>query len=425
MLTSEPPVSENEKRDALDAALNSHTFARSAQLRALLRYICEREMAGHSDNLTEYEIAVDVLGRRKDFSLTEDSSVRNRAYELRQRLEKYYSSEQSQTALRIQIPRGGYVPYYTRAVPAAVPETKPALELHERTRRFPLGALAAVAVIASVLGYAGGWLLTRQRPPQILKEAWGPLSEPGDQLLISIATNFHMMVRPHIQPHPWRFPAPEQLYSIYGSNRPLQPGTPIYMEPAQLSVPLAELAAAATLSNMRTAFGGTYQILPESESPAAALRGRNSFLIGSGTNSRAASMLLRNLALTIDYTDTEQFGVIDQRKPAGQNILFVSQPTGDPVASVQYGLFSVITAADSSGRARRTVVLSGSGSAGVQAAVEFFCSPARMRELRGRLQAAGLPGFPPTYQVVVRCETSGTRLISYEYATHVVRQPSR
>src|SRR5579883_2380829 len=121
MVISEPPVTENEKREALETALKSQTLARSVQLKALLRYICEREMAGHSDELTEYQIAVDVLGRRKDFSLTDDSSVRNRAYELRQRLEKYYSAENPGAAVRIQVPRGGYVPFYTRQ-PAVQPE---------------------------------------------------------------------------------------------------------------------------------------------------------------------------------------------------------------------------------------------------------------------------------------------------------------
>jgi hypothetical protein len=152
----------------------------------------------------------------------------------------------------------------------------------------------------------------------------------------------------------------------------------------------------------------------------AALRGRNSVLIGSGTNSEAAAVLLRNLPLTIDFTGKDQFAVFDQRKPPGQNELFVSQPSGNPVASDLYGLLTVITAPDSGGRPRRTVVFSGSGSAGVQAAVEFFCSPARMREMKERFLAAGLSGFPPTYQVVVRAKTAGLRLISYDYVTHEV-----
>ena len=114
MVISEPPVSDSEKRETLESVLASATFARSAQLRALLRYICECELAGRLDDLNEYQIAVEVLGRRKDFSLSDDSSVRNRAYELRQRLEKFYTQEQPRAAIRIAIPRGGYVPYYAR-----------------------------------------------------------------------------------------------------------------------------------------------------------------------------------------------------------------------------------------------------------------------------------------------------------------------
>lgn len=423
MVTQEPPVTESEKREALETALASQTFARSVQLRALLRYICERDLTGNTEHLTEYQIAVDVLGRRKDFSLTDDSSVRNRAYELRQRLEKYYSTENPGAVIQIQIPRGGYTPYYTRrqAVALLDPQTvSPTVDvIHGNliSRRWRLRLVMAGMVFwCMVLGAVGGWYFTRQRPAAILREAWGPLAEPGDEMLISIATNLHMIVRPHIQPHPWRILAPENLLSQYGPTRPLQPGTPLYMEPAQLSVPLGELAAAASLSNMRTVFGGAYQILPESEAPVAALRGRNSVLIGSGTNSEAARMLLRNLPLTIDFTDTDQFAVFDQRKPAGQNELFVAQPVGSPIPSVLYGLLSVMTWPESSGKPKRTVVISGTGSAGVQAAVEFFCSPDRMRELKDRFHTAGLKGFPPAYQVVVRCKTSGLRLISYEYA---------
>lgn len=416
MVISEPPVTENEKREALETALKSQTLARSVQLKALLRYICEREMAGHSDELTEYQIAVDVLGRRKDFSLTDDSSVRNRAYELRQRLEKYYSAENPGAAVRIQVPRGGYVPFYTRQ-PAVQPEPpRPAeLPVPETGRPLRKAALLAIAAMGLIgLGLLAGWYIAKPHPPAILKEAWGPLADPQDDLLISIATNMHMIVRPHIQPHRWRFPAPD-VESIYGPNRPLTAGEPLYMEPAFLSVPLAESAATATLSNVRTSFGGGYQILPESEAPVAALRGRNSVLLGSGTNSEAARALLRNLPLTIDYNAADQFAVIDQRKPAGQNELFAAQPVGQPVPSVLYGLLSVLTWPESGGKVKRTVVISGAGSAGVQAAVEFFCSPTRMRDLRDRLH-----GFPPAYQVVVRCKTSGLRLISYEYATSEV-----
>ncbi|HEX3746416.1 MAG TPA: hypothetical protein VHW09_20910 [Bryobacteraceae bacterium] len=419
MVTSEPPVTESEKKEALKAALTSETFARSAQLRALLQYICERELSGQATALTEYQIAVEVLGRRKDFNLADDSSVRNRVYELRQRLEKLYSSEVPATVVQIHIPRGGYVPYYTRHQPANT-ELQPAREMVAipapvtvpRANRRLLVLTASVCLVA---GGLGGWYFARPHPPSILKEAWGPLAEPGDELLISIATSLHMVVRPHIAENPWRLPAPPGVERLYGPTRPLDPGTPLYMEPAQLSVPLAELSAVAILSNLRTAFGGAYQILPEAESPVAALRGRNSFLIATATHSDAARTLLRNLPLTIDYNATDQFCVLDQRKPAGKNELFVAQPVGQPVPSTLYGLLSVLTWPESGGKITRTVIFSGAGSAGVQAAAEFFCSPSRMANLKARLH-----GFPPAYQVVVRCKTSGLRLISYEYAAHEI-----
>ncbi|MGC9973492.1 MAG: hypothetical protein ABSE56_23195 [Bryobacteraceae bacterium] len=425
MVTTDPPVSASEKREALETVLNSDTFARSGQLRALLRHICEKELAGHGEELTEYEIAVEVLGRRKDVSTVEDSSVRNRAYELRQRLEKYYSSEQPHAPVRIQIPRGGYLPHYTRPS-VALEHTRPEPTIEFMAgpprARWRFGPWSVVTIAVACL--AAGFFLADfsrtgpPRPASILREAWGPLADRGDDFLLSIATNMHMIVRPHIGPYPLRYPAPREVYPLYGPQRPLAPGGELFMEPAQLSVPLGELAAAVELCNMRAQFGGGFQILPEAEAPVTALRGRNGALIGSGTNSQAASILLVNLPFTIDYTSENRFAVFDRRKPAGQNQLFESQPIGTPVPAVQYGLLTVITSADPLGKPRRTLVLSGSGSAAVQSAVEFFCSPAAMSQMKQRFLNAGLKGFPATYQVVVRCRTSGVRLMSYEYAAH-------
>jgi hypothetical protein len=236
MVTSAAPVSDDEKRACLDAALSSVSFARSAQLKALLRYICEREMAGRAEDLTEYQIAVDVLGRRKDVDFGDDASVRNRAYELRQRLERYYTTERPAAEIRIEIPRGGYVPFYTRqaAVPAAAQaRTEPASR-----RKFPwigIGLVLAVLVLATTILLL---VWPSPRPSSILKEAWGPLADPSGDLLVVIATNMHMLVRPHIAPHSKRLPAPDEVYPLY-APRPLAAGTPLYMEPATLSVPLA------------------------------------------------------------------------------------------------------------------------------------------------------------------------------------------
>ncbi|MEO8369534.1 MAG: hypothetical protein ABI806_10060 [Candidatus Solibacter sp.] len=128
-------------------------------------------------------------------------------------------------------------------------------------------------------------------------------------------------------------------------------------------------------------------------------------------NSKSATVLLKTLPLSIGFTPSDSFAIIDQRH--GGKILYTPSGT-DP--STVYGLLTVLTGADSSGKKRRTLELTGTGTASaLQGAVEFFCSASSMRELRARMG-----GFPPNYQVVIRCTASGLRLISYHYETHVI-----
>jgi hypothetical protein len=422
MVSSEYPVSDIEKREALEAVLNSTGFARSAQLRAFLRHICEMELAGRTSELTEYEIAVEVLGRRKDIDLSDDSSVRNRAYELRQRLEKYYASEQPAATVRIDIPRGGYVPAFTRHIaPPQVPaiaHPMVVVDAPRTDRRWRiLAAVTAIALLCAAAGWIAGSSGQRPKPASILAEAWGPLADPSGDLLICIATNLHMLIRPHIPPRSSRMDVPKQLYPDFKITRPLSDTDTLYMEPAQLSVPLAELAAAASLAATRTAFGGGYQILPESEAPLTALLGRNGVLIGTPVNSQAASVLLKTVPLTIGFTPDDEFALIDQTKPSGQGTLYTGQPGTDPGPRPLYALLTVLTTTDASGKQHRTLSLTGTGSsAAIQGAVEFFCSADRMRDLKRRLGGS----FPPNYQVVIKCTTSRGRLIAYDYERHVV-----
>lgn len=95
--------------------LRSHALSRSEQLRAFLRYVCEAEFAGRSQELNEYALGVAALGRPEGYSPAEDSCVRSRAYELRNKLKTYYGSESPDEPVRIEIAKGGYAPRFVRA----------------------------------------------------------------------------------------------------------------------------------------------------------------------------------------------------------------------------------------------------------------------------------------------------------------------
>jgi hypothetical protein len=107
-------VCEVEKRAALEQVLASATFERARQVRNFLRYICEMELAGRADALHEYLIAVEAMGRPMAYSTEDDSSVRRRAYALRQKLEEVYATELANAAIRIAVPKGSYVPRFVQ-----------------------------------------------------------------------------------------------------------------------------------------------------------------------------------------------------------------------------------------------------------------------------------------------------------------------
>jgi hypothetical protein len=107
-------VCEVEKRAALEQVLASATFERARQVRNFLRYICEMELAGRAEALHEYLIAVEAMGRPMAYSTEDDSSVRRRAYALRQKLEEVYATELADAAIRIAVPKGSYVPRFVQ-----------------------------------------------------------------------------------------------------------------------------------------------------------------------------------------------------------------------------------------------------------------------------------------------------------------------
>ena len=83
---------ENEKRE-LQTLLASGIFDRAPNLAQVLTYVCERYFEGASEQIKEYNIAVDALGRRADFDQRRDSIVRVEAYRLRKRLREYYEAD--------------------------------------------------------------------------------------------------------------------------------------------------------------------------------------------------------------------------------------------------------------------------------------------------------------------------------------------
>ncbi len=97
----------------LRRVLSSHTFSKSSRLKHLLQYIVTQWIAGNNQKLDGYNLALDVFQRDASFESGLDPIVRVEMARLRTQLAKYYNSEGAQDTLRIEIPKGGYVPTVT------------------------------------------------------------------------------------------------------------------------------------------------------------------------------------------------------------------------------------------------------------------------------------------------------------------------
>ncbi|HZP07079.1 MAG TPA: malectin domain-containing carbohydrate-binding protein [Terracidiphilus sp.] len=107
---------EHAELEAVLAAL-----ARKPRLVALLRYLAEKAFQGKSDEINEYNIAIEVFGRsEKSFESSKDAIARVEAHRLRKELRDYYQAEGREHAVEISLPAGSYVPVFIRRESAAL-----------------------------------------------------------------------------------------------------------------------------------------------------------------------------------------------------------------------------------------------------------------------------------------------------------------
>jgi hypothetical protein len=90
----------------------SKSIGRSPLLSDFLLYVCDRHIRNRSSELTEQQIGVHVFGRREGYNSNDDNIVRNYARTLRKRVEEYFATEGRHEDLKLEIPRGAYVPVF-------------------------------------------------------------------------------------------------------------------------------------------------------------------------------------------------------------------------------------------------------------------------------------------------------------------------
>lgn len=108
----------SEIRDELDRILGHRDFEATQRMREFLRFVVEETLSGRSHRLKGTTIAREVFGRGLDFDPAQDPVVRVQAGRLRRALERYFLLAGVRDSVRIDIPKGGYLPFFAKQQPS-------------------------------------------------------------------------------------------------------------------------------------------------------------------------------------------------------------------------------------------------------------------------------------------------------------------
>jgi len=107
-----PAVTPDKIQHQLLRILDSPDFQASKMQRKFLQFVVAETIAGRDHEIKGFSIATQVFGRKDDFDQATDPIVSIQANKLRRALERYYLTSGKQDPVRIDMPKGTYVPTF-------------------------------------------------------------------------------------------------------------------------------------------------------------------------------------------------------------------------------------------------------------------------------------------------------------------------
>lgn len=104
----------DDRWELVQRILQSRHLESCARLRDFLVHVTACALTGIPEEVNEQQIGIRVFQRRPGFNTTEDSIVRSQARLLRMKLSAYFASEGAFETIRVEIPKGSYLPVFSQ-----------------------------------------------------------------------------------------------------------------------------------------------------------------------------------------------------------------------------------------------------------------------------------------------------------------------
>ena len=404
----------------VQTVVHSPQFEKSNRLRSFLLFISERELTGQRDTISEQEIGVHVFGRPVGYNPGDDSIVRSQARILRQRLGEYFAGE-PHSPLVVEIPKGNYVPVFRAAAVEPEPELAasevaampvPPVVAAKPWWRRPSLWIALAAVVSAVLLFA--WLRPGAKPRDSAEDSFWASIFGSRRQVVMVPADSSLVLEEEITGEDVslddylskRYLEHPKLHSNGDALSAMALGNSSYTSMADLNV-VAHLLRAPQLH------GAPVQIRYARDLSMSDAREENLILLGGTRANPWAQLFASRLNFAVMYDPKQDRNTVRNKAPAAGESAEYAQDHG-PDHRV-FGLVAYCDSLDGDGAA---LLVSGTSSAGTQAAGDFLLSDHGFRDFLRRIQHPD--GSIPHFELLLAArERNGTAAESTILASRV------
>jgi hypothetical protein len=415
--------------------LESRALRSSESLRRLLRYLAQKTISGEADQLKEYVVAIEGLGKPDSYDPRQESAVRIQVGRLRQKLAEYYQSEGKDDPVEVSLPRGHFrLHFESRCSGGPIQVAQEAIELPPPAKIHRHSYYLLVLALLVALGWAcysttewmierkDGALLHRSWTPEV-SALWDSFVSPERPLIVAIQ-NWPFADVPGFGLF-WSFgantwdemmqtPATAAVRKLYG-NVPPQP----YDFMTSSSAAMASFRLGGLLSPRIPSIS----VVRFADFTWQQLVGNNVIYLGGGA---LFDEKLRSLPTELEFLQAGRDIRVLHPRPGEPALL--SLPAGDPTASGNarprsireaYALVTNVSGPENMGVVRTFTSPTPSPRAG---ALASLTDPAVAREIWTKMKDAS-GRIPQNFQLVLRMKYRDGIITRTEYVTHRVLNP--
>jgi hypothetical protein len=347
--TPETPADRDLVTRELNAILSSNHFSGSKRYPALLKYVVMKALDGHSEELKERTLGVEVFDRSPDYDTNDDPVVRFSASEVRKRLAQYYNENDESSHLQIQLPLGCYVPEFK---PKGVTANVFVLR-----RSRSLWWVAAVFLLT--LAVFGAYSYRKASAPRSTDKLWGQLLHSPASVLIVVGTSD--FVPPNV--------------------KPAEADVTDHLRGPFHHITMSSALALARMAGFLQANGKDYEIKDDREVSLTDFRSRSVILIGA-RNNPWTMRLTDPLRFRFDFGSLSR--IQDRKNP---NSTAWSDPHTYESADSSTSDYAMITRYHDTTTNGIVMVIAGLGTYGTESASEFVVSPQYLNQLLSKAPA--------------------------------------